>query len=76
MKIEIDSKEIGEAVTCYLNKQGVNVESYDLSFNVVAGRNDVGPRIEIALERVAEPVLDTEEVTAEVLAAPFGSKED
>jgi len=70
MKIEIDSKEIGEAVRCYLERQGVNVSSYDLTFNVVAGRNEVGPRIEIALDKV-EVVAETDE-EEETIDTPFG----
>lgn len=47
MKITIDEKEINSAVECYLAKQGVNVDAYDLNINVNAGRADSGPRIEI-----------------------------
>ena len=58
MKIQLDETEIGEAVECYLSKQGVNTGSYDLSFNVIAGRTDTGPRVEINMIKKDERKTD------------------
>jgi len=70
MKIQIDEKEIGEAVSCYLDKQGVDTGSYNLSFDVIAGRGDSGPRVEIALEKL-EQQIPSEPIAREV---PFGGE--
>ncbi len=71
MKIQIDEQEIGEAVQCYLSKQGVNVDSYSLEFNVIAGRSDSGPRVEITMTKlaVAEPIEEAAPV------APFSQQD-
>ena len=72
MKIIIDQAEINSAVACYLAKQGVDVDSYDLDIDVTAGRGDSGPRIEIDMTQ--KPVDDTPmELTPKPTVAPFGS---
>ncbi len=73
MKITIDEKEINSAVECYLAKQGVNVDAYDLTINVNAGRSDSGPRIEIDMTQkevvtTNEPVVNT--------GSPFDDKSE
>ncbi len=49
----------------------MNVSSYDLTFNVVAGRADSGPRVEITLGKkdVEEPL------GPQVRTRPFGEAE-
>ena len=70
MKITIDSGEIESAVECYLARQGVAVDSYELTIQVTAGRADSGPRIEIDMVQKLEPIEDV------VPKAPFGSEDD
>lgn len=70
MKITIDSGEIESAVECYLARQGVAVDSYELTIQVTAGRADSGPRIEIDM------VQKTEQEEYTPSKAPFGSEED
>jgi hypothetical protein len=72
MKIQINSKEIEEAVICYLEKQGINTQTQVVTVDVVSGRGDVGPRVDIHLE----PKTTNEEPInreAEDSSLPFGS---
>ena len=78
MKIQIDEREIGEAVQCYLERQGVNISAYTLDYTVIAGRSDAGARVEINLTKVdavqvaeLDPVLEDSE-EEETTGSPFG----
>ena len=72
MKIQINDKEIEEAVICYLEKQGINTKAQKVSIDVISGRGDTGPRVDINLEpkiTIEESInRETEEVDL-----PFGS---
>jgi len=49
MKIQIAGKEIENAVACHLQREGINVDAYELSINIVAGRAGTEDRIDIDL---------------------------
>ena len=48
MQITIGDKEFNEAVSCWLTTQGFNVENFDVSVNVIAGRK-FGTTAEVSL---------------------------
>lgn len=49
MKIEISQDEIKSAVICYLEKQGINVEEFNVELKMTAGRKG-DYRIDIDLQ--------------------------
>ena len=72
MKIQIDEHEIAEAVECYLARQGVAIDQYDLTINVIAGRTETGPRVEINMEKKD---LQVEKATVPTKADPFAGSD-
>ena len=77
MKVTLMKEEIAEAVECYLAKQGMATESFDLDVKIVVSRSSEDSKIEVEMNKrdtscdaPSEPMA--KEAEPEL---PFGSSE-
>ena len=77
MKVTLMKEEIAEAVECYLAKQGMATESFDLDVKIVVSRSSEDSKIEVEMNKKDEPSdVPSGPIAREAEPeVPFGSSE-
>ena len=81
MKIILEKAEVENAVQCYLSREGIDTDKYDLDIKIVVSRSSEDTKIEVDLnqtESVAEEVETPaylEEKDPVKTGSPFGIDE-
>ena len=73
MKIILGMAEISDAVECYLARQGLNTDNFNLDVRIVVSRSSEDNKVEVDMSQKEEKPEDIPEEPINRL--PFGSDE-
>jgi len=82
MQVILDKEEVREAVQCYLSREGIDTNKYDLDIKIVVSRSSDDTKIEVDMNQKEVVVSDVEApaymAAAEVASpsSPFGDTID
>ncbi len=82
MLITLDKNEVQSAIQCYLSREGIDTDKYDLDIKIVVSRSSEDTKIEVEMNQKKVIVSDVEAPaymeTAEVAnpGSPFGDITD
>jgi len=77
MKVILGKEEIADAVECYLAKQGLNTDIFDLDVRIAVSRSSEDNKIEVEMTKIAAKVIPGEPIarSTEEVVLPFGGDE-
>jgi len=77
MKIILGKNEVENAIQCYLSREGINTDKYDLDIKIVVTRSSDDTKIEVDMEtkKVIDPAIIAETDPVSPATSPFGSDE-
>ena len=78
MKVVLDLKEISDAVECYLARQGMDTDSFDLDVKILVSRSSEDNKIEVEMNKkiIQEEVPSEPQIRDdEPFKAPFSSQD-
>ena len=79
MKIILGKSEVENAIQCYLSREGINTDKYDLEIKIVVSRSSEDTKIEVDLHQVNGVVEEAAEAPAYMdppsTGSPFGVDE-
>ncbi len=81
MKIILEKAEVENAVQCYLSREGIDTDKYDLDIKIVVSRSSEDTKIEVDLNQVEEAEVPVEEEAPAYMekevksGSPFGIDE-
>ena len=82
MQVILDRSEVKEAIQCYLSREGIDTDKYDLDIKIVVSRSSEDTKIEVEMNQKEVIVSDVEVPaymeTVEVAnpGSPFGDIPD
>ncbi|MCD6434877.1 MAG: hypothetical protein J7L15_00590 [Clostridiales bacterium] len=82
MKIIVGKSEVENAIQCYLSREGINTDKYDLDIKIVVSRSSEDTKIEVDLNQIEDKFTQViEEETPAYMSksdkpgSPFGIDE-
>jgi len=77
MKIILEKNEVENAVQCYLSREGIDTDKYDLDIKIIVSRSSDDTKIEVDLNQMPKPEVETFAPQEKVKPAsdPFGIDE-